>query len=52
MMDRTRKGVRAANGPRAENQFWWFEDVGTANSGASKREGSYLRLLDVCITQL
>ena len=28
-MDQTRKGVRAGKGPRAENQFWWLEDVGS-----------------------
>ena len=27
-MDQTRKGVRAGKGPRADNQFWWLEDVG------------------------
>jgi tRNA (guanine10-N2)-methyltransferase len=29
LMDQTRKGVRAGKGPRAENQFWWLEDVST-----------------------
>ena len=39
-MDRTKKGVKAGKGQRAENQFWWMEDVGTADSG--KREGRNL----------
>jgi tRNA (guanine10-N2)-methyltransferase len=29
LMDQTRKGVRAGKGPRAQNQFWWLEDVGS-----------------------
>ena len=41
LMDRTRKGVRQNCGPRAENQFWWFEDVGVLHSATlSKAEGA------------
>lgn len=33
LMDRSRKGVRAEKGPRAENQFYYMEDIGTYSAG-------------------
>lgn len=37
-MDQTRKGVRAGKGPRAENQFWWLEDVGNPPHTADAKD--------------
>jgi tRNA (guanine10-N2)-methyltransferase len=37
-MDQTRKGVRAGKGPRAENQFWWLEDVGNPPHTANAKD--------------
>ena len=44
VMDQTRKGVRAGKGPRAQNQFWWLEDVGNPpHASTSKGLAPHLR---------